>query len=101
MVKNGAKELTLLGQNVSSYESNVIKDGIRKIKLGDLCQILSDIDGLERIRYLTSHPIDIDDNLLDQHKNNPKLMPFLHLPIQSGSDRILKKMNRKHSKTFI
>ena len=101
LVKNGAKELTLLGQNVSSYESNVIKDGIRKkIKLGDLCQILSDIQGLERIRYLTSHPIDIDDDLLNQHKNNPKLMPFLHLPIQSGSDRILKKMNRKHSKNF-
>ena len=101
LVKNGAKELTLLGQNVSSYESNVIKDGIiKKIRLGDLCQILSEISGLERIRYLTSHPIDIDDNLLNQHQNNSKLMPFLHLPIQSGSDRILKKMNRKHNKSF-
>ena len=101
LVKNGAKELTLLGQNVSSYESNVIKDGMEKqIRLGDLCQILSDIQGLLRIRYLTSHPIDIDDNLLNQHQENRKLMPFLHLPIQSGSDRILKKMNRKHSKSF-
>ena len=101
LVKNGAKEITLLGQNVSSYESNVIEDGTeKKIKLGDLCQILSSIKDLERIRYLTSHPIDIDDNLLNQHKTNPKLMPFLHLPIQSGSDRILRKMNRKHSKFF-
>ncbi len=101
LVKNGAKELTLLGQNVSSYESDVINSGMKKkIRLGDLCQILSDIVGLERIRYLTSHPIDIDDNLLNQHQKNRKLMPFLHLPIQSGSDRILKKMNRKHNRSF-
>ncbi len=101
LVKNGAKEITLLGQNVSSYESSVFECGVKKkIKLGDLCQILSDIQGLARIRYLTSHPIDIDENLLNQHQINTKLMPFLHLPIQSGSDRILKKMNRKHNRSF-
>ena len=101
LVKNGAKEITLLGQNVSAYESDILKNGKKsKIRLGALCKILSKINGLERIRYLTSHPTDIDDCLINQHKENSKMMPFLHLPIQSGSNKILKKMNRKHSKTF-
>ena len=61
---------------------------------------MSKIDGLKRIRYLTSHPIDINEELIDEHKQNIKLMPFLHLPIQSGSNKILKSMNRKHTREF-
>jgi len=99
LVKKGAKEITLLGQNVSAYRSNVFESGDRKIvSLGGLCRILSRIKGLKRIRYLTSHPIDIDDDLINQHKKDKKMMPFLHLPIQSGSDEILKKMNRRHTR---
>ena len=67
------------------------------MKLGELCNILSKIPKLKRIRYLTSHPNDIDENLINEHKKNKKMMPFLHLPIQSGSDKILNKMNRKHT----
>ena len=63
-----------------------------------LCNILSRLPELKRIRYITSHPSDIDDELILEHKNNKKLMPFLHLPVQSGSNKILKKMNRKHSR---
>ena len=101
LVDNGAKEITLLGQNVSSYHSNISVSGKKRdIYLGELCQILSKIDGLERIRYLTSHPIDINEQLIEEHKKNSKMMPFLHLPIQSGSDKILKSMNRKHNKQF-
>ncbi len=101
LVFKGAKEVVLLGQNVSSYESSVLYNGKNKpIKLSGLCESLSSISGLDRIRYLTSHPIDIDDDLIEQHKNNTKMMPFLHLPIQTGSDIILKKMNRKHNKQF-
>ncbi len=100
-VKNGAREITLLGQNVSSFRSSILVSGkIKEIFLGKLCQILSKIEGLERIRYLTSHPIDINDELINEHKENQKMMPFLHLPIQSGSDKILKDMNRKHNKKF-
>ncbi len=101
MVNNGAKEITLLGQNVSSYTSKVLGRGEdKKVSLGSLCEILSKIAGLKRIRYLTSHPNDIDESLIFQHQNNLKMMPFLHLPIQSGSDEILKKMNRKHTREF-
>ena len=100
-VKNGAREITLLGQNVSSFRSSIHVSGkIKEIFLGKLCQILSKIEGLERIRDLTSHPIDINDELINEHKENQKMMPFLHLPIQSGSDKILKDMNRKHNKKF-
>lgn len=95
--KNGCLEVTLLGQNVSSYKSSIF--GKReKIKLGKLCSIISKISNLQRIRYVTSHPNDIDDELINEHKSNKKMMPFLHLPIQSGSDKILRKMNRKHSR---
>ena len=101
LVKNGTREITLLGQNVSSYKSEIVeKKKRREISLGGLCEILSKIPELDRIRYLTSHPIDIDDFLIKAHKNNKKLMPFLHLPIQSGSDKILKSMNRNHSRKF-
>ncbi len=101
LVENGAKEIIMLGQNVSSYKSSVIKSGKdQNVFLGELCRILSKIDGLKRIRYLTSHPIDINEELIDEHKQNTKLMPFLHLPIQSGSNKILKSMNRKHTREF-
>ena len=101
LVKNGAREITLLGQNVSSYKSEIFdKKKRKKVTLGMLCEILSKISKLERIRYLTSHPIDIDELLIQVHKENKKLMPFLHLPIQSGSDKILKSMNRNHTRKF-
>ncbi len=101
LVNNGAKEITLLGQNVSSYKSNIFKSGIEEaVNLAKLCKVLSEISKLQRIRYLTSHPIDIDKQLIREHKINSKLMPFLHLPIQSGSNKILKEMNRKHDKNF-
>ncbi|MGV3278886.1 tRNA (N6-isopentenyl adenosine(37)-C2)-methylthiotransferase MiaB [Rickettsiales bacterium LUAb2] len=94
-VQNGAKEITLLGQNVSSYHGEDAKGNEKS--LGFLINELSKLNGLERIRYVTSHPTEINDELIDAHQNNPKLMPFLHLPIQAGSDRILKLMNRKHT----
>ena len=96
-VEKGCTEVTLLGQNVSSYESNIYEGKEKKVQLGDLCNTIAKIPNLRRIRYLTSHPNDIDNNLIDEHANNKKLMPFLHLPIQSGSDKILKAMNRKHT----
>ena len=98
---NGAKEVTLLGQNVSSYNSDVFEYGLKKkVSLGCLCKIITKIDGLKRIRYLTSHPNDIDQNLINEHKENSKMMPFLHLPVQAGSNKILKNMNRKHTREF-
>ena len=97
VVKKGSSEVILLGQNVSSYESVIYDSKEKTLKLGGLCNIISKIPNLKRIRYLTSHPNDIDDNLINEHAKNKKLMPFLHLPIQSGSDKILKKMNRKHT----
>ena len=97
--RKGAVELTLLGQNVSAYKSSVYENQREKeVCLSHLCNILSSLPRIKRIRYLTSHPNDITDSLIEEHKNNKKLMPFLHLPIQSGSNNILKKMNRKHSR---
>ncbi|WBO58801.1 MULTISPECIES: tRNA (N6-isopentenyl adenosine(37)-C2)-methylthiotransferase MiaB [unclassified Acidocella] len=94
MVAKGAKELALLGQNVNAYHGEG-PDG--KIwSLTRLMQTLSEIEGLERIRYTTSHPNDMADELILAHRDNAKLMPFLHLPVQSGSDKILRAMNRKH-----
>ena len=99
LVKNGALEINLLGQNVSSYKSYIFDKSKKKlVGLSMLCNILSSLPELKRIRYITSHPSDIDDELILEHKNNKKLMPFLHLPVQSGSNKILKKMNRKHSR---
>lgn len=95
LVDSGVKEITLLGQNVNGYHG-IGKSG-KEVGLGYLANILAEIDGLERIRYSTSHPRDVDDELIKAHGSNPKLMPFVHLPVQSGSDNILKKMNRKHS----
>ena len=94
-VANGVKEIILLGQNVNAYHG---KNQNGKSKdLAYLINKISEIDAVKRIRYMTSHPIDMKDSLIEVHATNPKLMPFLHLPIQSGSDKILKKMNRKHT----
>ena len=92
--KSGVKEIILLGQNVNAYHG-VGHDGKSK-NLAYLIDKISEIGTIKRIRYMTSHPIDMDDTLIKIHGTNSKLMPFLHLPIQSGSDNILKKMNRKH-----
>ena len=94
-VSNGIKEIILLGQNVNSYHGEA-SDGKSK-DLAYLINKISEIEEIKRIRYMTSHPIDMKDSLINAHADNSKLMPFLHLPIQSGSDKILKKMNRKHS----
>jgi len=99
LVNLGVKEITLLGQNVSSFHGIYrTKHKNEKYSLAQLINHISRIDGLQRIRYITSHPSDITDELIQEHGVNQKLMPYLHLPIQSGSNRILKKMNRKHSK---
>lgn len=90
LVESGVREITLLGQNVNAYHGH--KDG-----LAGLIWALNDVDGLERVRFTTSHPNDMDDALIEAHATCPKLMPYLHLPVQSGSDRILKAMNRKHT----
>jgi tRNA-2-methylthio-N6-dimethylallyladenosine synthase len=91
----GVRELTLLGQNVNAYHG-LGPDGT-VWTLGRLIRAVAAVDGVERIRYMTSHPNDMDDDLIDAHRDVPELMPFLHLPVQSGSDRILAKMNRKHT----
>ena len=94
-VANGVKEIILLGQNVNAYHGKN-KNGKSK-DLAYLINKISEIDAVKRIRYMTSLPIDMKDSLIEVHATNPKLMPFLHLPIQSGSDKILKKINRKHT----
>ncbi len=95
LVQNGVREITLLGQNVNAYHG-AGKDG-SEWGLGRLVRELADIDGLARIRYTTSHPRDMDDDLIAAHGEVPALMPYLHLPIQSGSDRMLAAMNRRHT----
>ena len=94
-VSNGIKEIILLGQNVNAYHG-AGPDGKSK-NLAYLINKISEIEEIKRIRYMTSHPIDMNDSLINAHADNSKLMPFLHLPIQSGSNKILKKMNRKHT----
>ncbi len=91
LVEAGVKEITLLGQNVNAYHGH--EGG-----LAGLIWALDKVDGLERIRFTTSHPNDMDDALIEAHGTCDKLMPYLHLPVQSGSDRILKAMNRKHTR---
>jgi tRNA-2-methylthio-N6-dimethylallyladenosine synthase len=95
MVDAGVREVTLLGQNVNAWHG-VGEDG-RKWGLGELLHALSEIDGLERLRYTTSHPVDMDESLINAHRELDCLMPYLHLPIQAGSDKILKAMNRHHT----
>ena len=93
LTDNGAKEIILLGQNVNAY--NIFHNG-RKITIADLIEEISDNKNVERIRYTTSHPINMSDELIKLHSTNVKLMPYIHLPVQSGSSNILKKMNRKY-----
>ena len=93
MVQNGSKEIILLGQNVNAYNYNEVN---KKFRLSDLIMSLEKINGIERIRYTTSHPRDMTQDLLECYKHSKKLMPLVHLPIQSGSNKILKLMNRKH-----
>ena len=95
LAAQGVKELTLLGQNVNAY-SGFDENG-RTCSLAYLITELSRISGIERLRYMTSHPRDMSDDLIAAHGGNPKLMPYLHLPIQSGSNRVLKAMNRGHT----
>ena len=95
LVANGAREITLLGQNVNAYHGDAPDGGIWG--LGRLIRALAEIPGLARLRYTTSHPRDVDDELIRAHAEVPRLMPFLHLPVQSGSDRVLAEMNRKHT----
>ncbi len=97
LIKNGSREITFLGQNVNAYS---YKDGSREYRLSDLIKTLSKYSEISRIRYTTSHPRDMTDDLIECYKNSKKLMPFVHLPIQSGSDRILKMMNRKHTVSY-
>jgi tRNA-2-methylthio-N6-dimethylallyladenosine synthase len=96
LVKNGAREIYLLGQNVNAYHG-VDKDE-NEWNLAKLIEELAKIDEIKRIRYTTSHPKDMNDELIAAHGKIDKLMPFLHLPIQSGSNNVLKAMNRKHTR---
>ncbi|MDP5327450.1 MAG: tRNA (N6-isopentenyl adenosine(37)-C2)-methylthiotransferase MiaB [Paracoccaceae bacterium] len=94
LVEKGVREITLLGQNVNGYHGS---DGSKDWGLAQLIRALCDMKGLERVRYTTSHPNDMEDDLIRAHGDCEKLMPYLHLPVQSGSDPILKAMNRKHT----
>jgi tRNA-2-methylthio-N6-dimethylallyladenosine synthase len=95
----GAREITLLGQNVNAYHGAAPKGEGRggEWRLGELIRGLAGIPGIARLRYTTSHPKDVDDGLIAAHREVPQLMPFLHLPVQSGSDRVLAAMNRRHT----
>ncbi len=95
LTENGVREITLIGQNVNAYHGDG-PDG-RTWSLGKLLYRLAEIPGVARIRYSTSHPRDVDDELIAAHRDLPELMPFVHLPVQSGADRILAAMNRKHT----
>jgi len=94
LISNGVKEITLLGQNVNAY---TYKENSKNYRLSSLIMELEKISELKRIRYTTSHPVDMTEDLIDCYSSSKKLMPFLHLPIQSGSNKVLKLMNRKHN----
>jgi len=95
LVDAGVREVTLLGQNVNAFHG--LDENGHVVSLAGLTAKLADIPGLLRVRYMTSHPNDMAQDLIDAHAQQPALMPFLHLPVQSGSDRILQAMNRKHT----
>jgi tRNA-2-methylthio-N6-dimethylallyladenosine synthase len=95
LIGGGAREITLLGQNVNAYHADGPDGDIWG--LGRLIHALAELPALKRIRYTTSHPRDVDDELIAAHRDVPQLMPFLHLPVQSGSDRVLAAMNRRHT----
>ena len=94
LIENGAKEITLLGQNVNAYS---YKENFKEYRISNLINYLDQFSELERIRYTTSHPRDMTDDLIDCYSYSNKLMPFVHLPIQSGSNKMLELMNRKHT----
>jgi len=94
LIKNGAKEIILLGQNVNAYS---YVENSKEYRISNLINELEKYSEIQRIRYTTSHPRDMTDDLINCYENNKKLMPFVHLPIQSGSNKILKLMNRKHT----
>ena len=94
LIENGAKEITLLGQNVNAYS---YFENSKEYKLSDLIMALEEFTELKRIRYTTSHPLDMTDDLIECYNKSKKLVPFVHLPVQSGSNKILKLMNRKHT----
>jgi tRNA-2-methylthio-N6-dimethylallyladenosine synthase len=94
LIENGAKEITFLGQNVNAYS---YKENFKEFRISNLIKHLDQFSELERIRYTTSHPRDMTDDLIDCYSYSKKLMPFVHLPIQSGSNKMLELMNRKHT----
>lgn len=98
LADSGVREITLLGQNVNAWHGKTANG--TSWRLGELLAKLSEIEDVYRLRYMTSHPIDMDESLIDAHRDLPKLMPYLHLPVQAGSDRILKAMNRHHDRTL-
>ena len=95
LVDQGVVELTLLGQNVNAYHGESLTNSTSN--LARLIYELSKISGIKRLRYTTNHPNDVNDELICAHRDIEKLMPYMHLPIQSGSNKILKSMNRKHN----
>jgi tRNA-2-methylthio-N6-dimethylallyladenosine synthase len=97
LTRAGVREITLIGQNVNAYHGETA-DGSQATTLGQLLRRLADVPGVLRLRYTTSHPCDVDDDLVAAHRDLPVLMPQLHLPVQSGSDRMLAAMNRRHTR---
>jgi tRNA-2-methylthio-N6-dimethylallyladenosine synthase len=95
LADHGVREITLIGQNVNAFHGDG-PDG-KPWSLGRLLEHLAGLPGIARLRYTTSHPLDVDDSLLGAHRDLPALMPFVHLPVQSGSDRVLDAMNRRHT----
>ncbi len=100
LIELGVKEITLLGQNVNAYHGESPDAASKEWSLGRLIQEIAEFDAFEIIRYITSHPRDVTQDLIDAHRDVKKLAPYLHLPVQSGSNRILKAMNRKHDRDF-
>ncbi|MGZ3306116.1 MAG: tRNA (N6-isopentenyl adenosine(37)-C2)-methylthiotransferase MiaB [Asticcacaulis sp.] len=96
LAESGVREITLLGQNVNAYDGLDGKGG--KSTLARLMYALAEVPGIDRLRYTTSHPNDMGEDLIAAHRDLPQVMPYLHLPVQSGSDRILRAMNRKHTR---
>jgi tRNA-2-methylthio-N6-dimethylallyladenosine synthase len=94
LASSGVREVTLIGQNVNAYHGEGADGG--SCSLGRLIAHAARVTGIERLRYTTSHPLDMDDELIEAHRDVVKLMPYLHLPVQSGSDRVLEAMNRRH-----
>ena len=98
LAENGVREVTLLGQNVNGYRGERQISGVGQIvDFAELLYMVADIDGIERIRYTTSHPLEFSDALIEAHASIPKLVRYLHLPVQSGSDRVLANMKRNHT----